>query len=555
MRNFPFKMIVEAIQLIDPESITDYKRTPLNKLSFERIEPWNERTLHESATLYTIPFENITTIAAAHRNLSFLAIKTANGTHNHCHYSKSTVENVVITQTSLSQRELTLKVRKQIEPLAQWVDKLQESIMAVCTFQELFDISEPILKHWGALIDNSFQLMAYTKNHPINDPSCKYLIEHGFHSKETSERILMYRAENMKKPLLRKGLTILTGDTNDDSVMSCSSISQPLYERGTEYAHLVVALEDNAEANEFFVSTFRIFADYLQKLLRIRGYHDPLINQPYRLLFSYITNDNSYFNEYHNDYMLEQAAKSLNIDTDKTYVIGNIQPTSETSPITIRFCANHIKEALSCQYVLHRKEDILMLLEYDPRYPEEEKKRIKAIDYYLKCHDLKLFLSAPCHDFGFLSFAYLQAKAAARTISEKYDTTSPFVSRNQNPNDPSQNNSSNVFFFSDIFLDWLLLHSNENRSLTCKSIQNRPFGRILHDQNYGKQFLNMIVTFIQNERNGTKTSQLINMHRSSLLYNISKCEREFGISFDDYGTRLEFMFLDEFCKNCRTRLS
>ena len=102
---------------------------------------------------------------------------------------------------------------------------------------------------------------------------------------------------------------------------------------------------------------------------------------------------------------------------------------------------------------------------------------------------------------------------------------------------------SEVFHYNDFYL-YLMLHYAQSEAFdtfmntSCISTLRRL---LEYDKEKNTSLIQVLYTHLVCERRATMTGRLLNMHRNSVLYHISRIEDITGIDLNDYWTRLKLI--------------
>lgn len=100
------------------------------------------------------------------------------------------------------------------------------------------------------------------------------------------------------------------------------------------------------------------------------------------------------------------------------------------------------------------------------------------------------------------------------------------------------NKESCLFLASELFPDYLFKCCNYTGIET--GIHYHIHQLHDYDEEYHTEFVTTLRTYLECNRNTTKTAQALNLHRSTLFYRIKKIEELLGISFED--SKLMFLY-------------
>ena len=84
---------------------------------------------------------------------------------------------VLFVQGATGVEDLYMQLRDYFALLGRWEYDVRNALLEDEGYQDILDLSEPVLGNFVSVSDSSFRLIAYTKNTPVDDPVTCSLID------------------------------------------------------------------------------------------------------------------------------------------------------------------------------------------------------------------------------------------------------------------------------------------------------------------------------------------------------------------------------------------
>ena len=431
--------------------------------------------------------------------------------------TSESLKNVYVINKNMDQRELLNAVQRVFARMQNWVLQMQESVLANRGLQDLMNICEPIIGNHVSVQDQSFNLIAYTKNIETDDETTKRLMENGYHPEETMRRFLKYRRIEQFQ----------TADENElivsrDKVISKYDTVKKVYKDNDAFFAIVTLVCCNKEYNSAMEELYKLLLNYITYYFEKER---PLFAKPRQLEF--------FLSELIGKTILsEEEAKKRAISLNQPFegrfelnliVFNDI--LNIPAPRLARDLSIRLKNAITIVY----SRDILILWRLSESADDTESRR-KQITGSFAGINCNCGLSNIFGSLWDAAVAYGQANAAVITgerlrLARKEDAGFRF------------------YQYEDYYLNHLVVTGID--SLPGVFTNSFAFTAIRtlkrHDEKHGTYLLDTLAVYLDCERNATSASEQLHMHRNTVLYHIRKIEDLLGISLDDADVRMKLM--------------
>ena len=509
MRELSISFILGAFEELGYEMEVVNVGDDMAERHFERVADWKPSEA-DSRMLFVASADRAKTASENNPDCSFVFVGPEP--------PEDHPSNAVIVRTKVAPRAFSDKLRKVIQPAIWWIDTMQKYILEGGSIQNLFDVSESILKNWTMMADSSFRLVAYTTHIPVDDELCQALIEYGYHDDKTAERLLLGHALAQRGPEARQGYAKGSG------ALSYPSISRTFVPEERNVGH-VLQIANVVPFTHYQKELFKIFTDHIELFARTHARQGgSALSLQDELLNALSTNDIIMSMK-----KLVYLAKTVGLYYEKSFVFGFVEYT-QSAPDFLDGGVLFFERAIPGCCASVSGSRILVLIHARSNQVEKNLKSTRAIvESYLEKHHARLFLSMPCYALRDLPYAFHQAEMALQ--ADEYTTTS--------------GSAGLLVRFGDVALDWMLTTSERDFKFLSYCIAQRPFGQFM--RNESESTVQMLRAFLEGERRATPVGKELSVHRNSLLYQEKRIERDYGISLDDPDVRFEFRYLFRFC--------
>ena len=468
--------------------------------SFEQCSPWKQSEADER-TLFIVQGERGMATARTHGACSFAVITFDD---------VPAPANVVTVKTRLSVAGLASKLKSALRPTIRWIDDMQTAIMKGSSIQDLFDISEPALVNWTVMADNAFRLIAYTRNIDVDDEVCLSLVEHGCHEPETMRQLLAEHSLVLRVNRDEQGYS------PNRPALKYPSIAKTFVRDGREAEH-VLQIENKAPLTPYRRELFTKFVEHVELFVNLRTQQGKGPLTPHDELLLLLSDRNTEITSRRSIHL----SRATGVAFDRSFMIGFAE-FSLDSPGVIEGSVSFFERSVPGCFAAARDDRLIVLIHARSLAVEENIKGAwTAVTAYLRKHGGRLFLSSPCYAYSDLPRAFRQAVMAS-TLDEHVV-------------------GGDISLFERVMVDWMMADVEHDEQFLAYCIAQRPFGKIVKQEK--PAVVNMLKAYLEGERRATPVGKQLGVHRNSLLYQIERIEREYGVDFGDPSICFEFRFL------------
>jgi len=169
------------------------------------------------------------------------------------------LEGVFIICRNLDYRELFNTANRAFLRIQDWVMQMQMSVLNNCGMQDLMDLSELVLGNHISVLDSSFKLLAYTQHVETDDENLVQLMEQGYHSEETVEKLRIHRRIEQFETAEENDIIV-----NDDMAISRFVTVKRVYKANNAFFATVVMVCCNRPCTNGVVELFCMVLDNLK---------------------------------------------------------------------------------------------------------------------------------------------------------------------------------------------------------------------------------------------------------------------------------------------------
>jgi len=437
--------------------------------------------------------------------------------------TEEALEGIFIVRRNLDQRELFTVVNRIFLHFRDWVMQMQISVLDNHGVQHLLDLSESIIGNHITVLDSSFKLLAYTQHVETDDENLLQLMEQGYHSEETVERMRLHRRIEQYETADENDIII-----NDDLAISGYVTAKRVYKSHGEMRNYhfasVVMVCCNRSCTDGTVELFSMLLDnikyYIDRERPVTTGNAPMETFFCELISKTLTNEAE----------AQKRASYLRIPYEGFFELFVLHFDDVINTPTGRFIREMSLKLPNAKVILYGSDILILNLsktQDNIENAETHREHLSNIvgDQSGSCGISNVFLS-----LSEISPAYDQAKAAAVT-GERLRRTH------------SDASGISFFFFEDIFMYYLVNHCAETAyELFSNSLAFRAIKTLArHDNNHGTKLLKLLSVYLGCERNATSTCNLMHMHRNTVIYHIGKIESLLNVKLDDEDIRLKLI--------------
>lgn len=394
--------------------------------------------------------------------------------------------------------------------LFQWEADLKVAVLSRCSLQELLDISEPFFTNPIFLTTRSLQIAASTKNIPIPHPDLEFAVKHKYFPEEMIHEIVSkkflqeseshnelsfsYLPNHVGCPLIVKRFeenaiqlnTICLYGLNQPPSLSdfdlLGFLSDVIFQYACEPPETLPPASNQSRTYYFLID---IIEEKIteQDILSSAAFFDIDANAAFQLYILFFR----HYIESHAQYMLQL-----------------------------------LKAAIPEARIFFYHDKILLLSQIKAgRQDSDQKWLLQQLRQLLHYNDVYCGFSDIFTDIVNLKDAYIKAETAAQLGKKLH---------------PEQN----LYSYRDYYTYHLLTCAS--KEINYKMLYFQQVNRIIeYDKAHGSDNMELLEYYLNCDRNITKVSKHMHLHRNSVLYRINKIEELLGLSLDDPEIRLTLL--------------
>ncbi len=226
-----------------------------------------------------------------------------------------------------------------------------------------------------------------------------------------------------------------------------------------------------------------------------------------------------------------EQLEALGIPSNSVYKVIKADINASAEPTKTSLLALSFISMKSCRSLCFLHNGSLLILVYAPVGTDIShlKTEKDLTSYEISRFDIAFGISDVFHDISDLAHAHDQTKIAL-DLRKAID-----LQRLVERTDKKQHN---MYFFYEAQPFYLLDAEPKDKGLMTFTIKTSILPKIImEDSEKGSDDFDLIWNYLVNERNATKTAQMMYVHRNTVLYRVNKFQEHFDIDLDDPGIR------------------
>lgn len=436
--------------------------------------------------------------------------------------TEETLEGIFIVHRNLDQRELFNVVNRIFLRLRDWVTQMQISVLDNLGVQYLLDLSEPIIGNHITVLDSSFKLLAYTQHVETDDENLLQLMEQGYHSEETVERMRLHRRIEQFETADESDIIV-----NDDLAISRYVTAKRVYKSHGELHNYhfasVVMVCCNRPCTDGAVELFSMLLDnikyYIDKERPVTTGNAPMETFFCELISKTLMNETE----------AKKRASYLRIPYEGFFELSVLYFDDVINTPTGRFVREMSLKLPNARVILYGSDILILNMNQTQDKSESVKIHRDYLNAIVSEQRGSCGISNSFYSLRDISSAYDQARAAAVTGNRLCKT--------------GGNNGISFFFFEEMFLYHLVSHCADTApELFLNSFAYRAIKTLAqHDSNNGTKLTKLLSVYLASERNATATCNAMHMHRNTVIYHIEKIKSILDVNLDDEDVRTKLL--------------
>lgn len=443
---------------------------------------------------------------------------------------EETLSGILIVNENLGLGELFNRVQGRFLQIANWIDQMKAALVSGCDYQELLNLSEPILGNFTSVLDAAYKLLAYTKNIPSDDPINISLLEKGFHTEETMQK---FKAAQRFKAYDEEWGIIINPPGNPSRY---ATVSKWLRYAGNPLIHVIMVC-NKRESSPGLVELFGILVEHASICFERDHRHHP----SHALVYHGLIMD-MLFGRLNNPRVIGERARCINQPMQANFDVYRIV-FEENERTPVGRVVEELFGLLPNAKIVFQNYEIIVL----NHYATEEVRRdsgsnLERIAPLLEKYSAQCGVSEPFRYFPDLYSAYIQA-TRAQAIGYRKQMLGNCWNFDPGVWELVKEPDSRIYRYEDILVHYMVHMAHKG---TFDVFQRTRFNEAVeqlerYDREHGTNHLQVLYVYLQCERRATAAGDMLRMHRNNVLYRISKIEEMIGIDLESAENRLRIM--------------
>lgn len=421
-------------------------------------------------------------------------------------------ENIIVFFTKIKMPDIFNALLNIYDSFIEWAKALDFALFREASMQEMVDLSEAMLGNPLLILDPALKLLAFTKNHVVeDDASFSFAVKNGYLSQEsvrlfeddhTFERIYMdtFLSSNADKarayPDMIRGIKL-----NDGSIV------------------YIVLLHNSPESKSYVTQIFENFTNSIAAVFKKQNasFHRERYVEDYFLIelldnkdvpMETIKERLSYIRLPFQDYFLFCT------------IYSNIRQTT-SEQYFIETLRNAMRDCHIFSYGVNISVLFFMPHSAVQNYMHYVTQRFQALETALRTYHAKICVSKPFFTLDKIHAAKEQTANCRRiSLKEKSGSLYEFYEDYATSNLFLGNASSDLLYdFCNVAL--LQMYTSEDEK--------------------AKYQMRILETYLNHDRKMTDTAARLNMHRNNVIYHIQQIQENYHLQLDDPKVRLELL--------------
>lgn len=453
--------------------------------------------------------------------------------------TKEQLSGLIVINENIELEQLFSEIQDTFVLLNDWYQNMQDAIINQKSMQDIISMSESVIGNFISVSDSALSLQAYTKNIPTDDPTSVFLIEHGYHSEDTIKKFKKYK--RYETWMNTDGLII-----NTEGLISKYTVISKVFAFNETYFTHVVMTTTHRKMTPGLLDLFNHMLCVLSHYIRRNWEEKKDFNHVYSSLVVDLMQGSIIDKE-----TVNERAGIVGIRPEDKYVVMLLTGGNRGNSIFPGLMAQDITRIFSRIRPVYYNCRLILFLHHSDlaNYMIEQDIEIRLNDYF-QDNNVYCGISEIFDDLLELPEAYRQAELALRDNDSNYQQSDVIWE--------AAPKRSNIALFNAYFASCLLDKSEKNINIW----RNSKYGKMLlemyrTDVEKNTNNLEVLFTYLTNERRATETANVLHMHRNNVVYRINRIEEMLNVKLDEKLTRLNltisFLMLKSsgILKDCR----
>ncbi len=404
---------------------------------------------------------------------------------------------------------------------SQWSLSLKTSLLRGGHYQELLNCCDGVIEDFVSVTDPSFQLLAATSNAPVDDPAVEFLLEHGYHSKETVAKFRTYGA--VQRWETQTGI-VRVERTN---VVRNPTLSYVFRMYGNYFVHVVLQCT-KSPLTDGLVDVFQMLVETMELLVkRDWTQQNERADDCSRLLQDLISRASV------SPDARRKQLRRAGLHPHGSYTLYAFDPAEserDAGAGVLGYYARRISEALPFANVGNANDRVVVLVDKNNPAISDNMVLLDHLNAFCETHGGSFGISERFDALEDIFFAFKQANLALY-----YGRHEPRSLDARYRGNPSHGHG---YRFSDYF-DRLVTDVNRrDPQLIAYCAAHGVIAQIRAlDKRQGSNDLELLHCYLRHERRAPAAAQELHLHRNTLAYRMNRLQERLGIDLADSRIR------------------
>ena len=393
--------------------------------------------------------------------------------------------------------EIYQRLNERYIRIMDWRMRMAEGMTNGCSLQEIMEMSKDMIGNYIAVSDNTFRLVANTANIPCDDVICQRMIKHGYHPESV---VAKFRSTGRVKFWEEHDFYIDNGH-----LFSPYTLVGRIFRMNGEYMAHAVMTCNNRDATPDVIDLYNMLCEFIAKFAA-RDWE----NQNAELvLYSSLLSDLLSGSATDFEQVKERMAQN-GFPSDVMCLVRI--PVNAVANTLVGRLSKDVSELFSHVHIaLYQQELVLLIGAEEGSYDAADR---EALEFFklLEKYELTCGVSSFFDDVSQIGVAYMQAKEALNSGDRLRRSAHIEQLRTRYPH---------AFRFDEYLPYCLLDNSYDVIRQWLLSDAGRALSEIEElDRKNGSNNLQLLYTYLMNERRAKETGEAMHLHRNSVVYRI-----------------------------------
>ena len=422
-------------------------------------------------------------------------------------------DHTVLFFTVLELPQVCNELQEIFESYRLWETQMESALFQDKPLQDFVDSSAPFIRNPLLIYDPALKVLAFSKEYAdTNDMHFRFAAENGYMDPEA-----VHYFESMDSfEILNEHRRFFSAR---DDFLEHNSFINALIADGILCAYIVV-VQTNTGDTVFLNHLFEIFFEYMVRYFENR--QSVLLQN--RDIADYFMTE-LLENPQMDPQIIQSRLEHIELPFEENFLLVSIRP--ELSRRTAEaFFVQTLRTNLPDCHIFPYNGQFLVLFFLPAAvladYRTYIKQRFQTLKRELAAHRAVLFAGCPFFTLDQLPFAFRQTQICAH-LSERTPDTNLFC------------------FYDDHVIESIFARSDEN-SLFFDYCHPALKAMLAKNQKKTPYRLQILKTYLQNDRKLLAAAEQLHMHRNNVSYHIRQLEQEYRLDLEDYNTRFQLLF-------------